>query len=434
MEVRWDEAGSRPASAMPETRSKKATQRALPAKRPSTSTSKQKVANPSLPGSPGSTPTCSEGTIDSGAKERLAVRNVALDLGTKKTTYCEVADGAVVQRATVSEIESLQCLLGPDHKPARVAIEACREAWLVHDLLTSWGNEVLLVDTTRSKQLGIGRHGRKNDRIDAEVMARAVERGGIPVAHLLSPHRRQLRRWLGVRRALVETRAQLITTLRGLAREQGVKIPGCHPPNFYKVVRSKVTDPELVALLDPGLATLEALEPQIETTEQQISQLCAEEPMVEVLTTLPGVAGIVSASFISVIDDAQRFRRAHEVESYLGLVPSEDTTGGRRRIGAISKQGNAYLRALMVQAAWTFRRVASPEDPLRRWVEAVSERRGTRVAIVALARRLTGVLWAMWRDGESYDPKRVAGKHPSRGHDLHRARPDSVSTREVTAT
>jgi hypothetical protein len=104
-----------------------------------------------------------------------------------KTTFCEVSDGAVVQRATVVDVESLRPLLGPGQPPARVAIEACREAWHVHDRLVEWDNEVLVIDTIRSKEIGIGGHGRKNDRIDAETMARAVERGGIPLAHVLSP-------------------------------------------------------------------------------------------------------------------------------------------------------------------------------------------------------------------------------------------------------
>lgn len=92
-----------------------------------------------------------------------------------------------------------------------MAIEACREAWYVYDPLTSWGNQVLLVDTTRSKQLGVGRHGRKTDRIDAEVLARAVEEGRIPLAHVLTPERRELRKLLNVRRYLVEARAQGVT-------------------------------------------------------------------------------------------------------------------------------------------------------------------------------------------------------------------------------
>jgi transposase len=336
------------------------------------------------------------------------MRSVALDLGARKTSYCEVRDEEVVKRATVSAVESLQCLLGPDQPPARVGIEACREAWYVHDLLTSWGNEVLLVDTTRSKQLGIGQHGRKTDKIDAKVLALAVERDGIPAAHVLSPHRRELRRWLGVRRALVETRAQLVTTLRGLAREQGAKLPSCPVETFAANVRKRSLTPSLQALLESGLQTLETIGPQLDDVEEQLAQLCAVEPVVQLLATAPGVALIVAASFVSVVDEAQRFHDAHEVESYLGLVPSENTTGGRRRLGAISKQGNAYLRKLLVQGAWSLWRSADRADPLRQWTDAVAKRRGKRVAVVALARRLAGVLWAMWRDGTVYDPKALA--------------------------
>jgi hypothetical protein len=91
------------------------------------------------------------------------MRSVALDLGAKKIAYCEVSGGKVIARAMVSSLSSLQPMLGPEAKPARVAIEACREAWFVHAKLTEWGNEVLLVDTTRSRKMGIGQHSRKND-------------------------------------------------------------------------------------------------------------------------------------------------------------------------------------------------------------------------------------------------------------------------------
>ena len=113
-----------------------------------------------------------------------------------------------------------------------MAIEACREAWHVHDELTEWGHQVLVVDTTRVRQLGIGQHQRKNDRIDAEVLARAVERGGIPLAHVLSPQRRQMRHELSIRRALVETRAQYVTTIRGILRAQGIRLPTCEVEHF----------------------------------------------------------------------------------------------------------------------------------------------------------------------------------------------------------
>ena len=336
------------------------------------------------------------------------MRKIALDLGSRKTVYCEARDGQVVGRGTVADVRSLESLLGPEQPEAVVAIEACREAWYVHDLLTSWGNQVVLVDTTRSRRLGIGQHGRKTDRIDAEVLALALERGGIPVAHLLSPHRRELRRRLGVRRALVESRAQMVTTARGLAREQGVRLPSCAVPNFVTNVRKSHLDAELSAVLEPLLKLLETIEGELESVEEALAKLCVTEPIISLLATAPGVGPVVAASFVSVLDEAKRFSSAHHVESYLGLVPSEDSSGGRRRLGAISKKGNKYVRALLIQSAWSILRGKNSQDPLRMWAEAVAARRGKPVAVVALARRLVGVLWAMWRKGTAYEPARLA--------------------------
>lgn len=336
------------------------------------------------------------------------MRNVALDLGVKTISYCEVAGGAIVQRTNASSIESLEPLLGPARPAARIAIEACREAWFVHAKLTGWGNDVLLVDTTRSRQLGIGQHCRKTDRIDAEVLARAVERGGIPLAHVLSPHRQELRRQLCVRRALIETRAQYVTTIRGLVREQGGALRLCDTEHFLSNVRKAALAPQVVEVSSPLLSVLEIIDGELIQVEQRLEQLCAKEPVVLQLTTTPGVGPIVAASFVSVVDDANRFHRAHQVEAYLGLVPSETSSGGKRRIGSITKQGNSYLRALLVQAAWVILRTPNRGDPLRSWGQAIATRRGKRIATVALARRLAGVLWAMWRDGTVYDPELVA--------------------------
>lgn len=336
------------------------------------------------------------------------MRSVALDLGAKKIAYCEVSVGKVIERATVSSLWSLESMLGPEAKPARVAIEACREAWFVHATLTKWGNEVLLVDTTRSRKMGVGQHRRKNDRIDAEVMARAVEEGNIPLAHVLSSHRQELRRQLSVRRALIETRAQYVTTMRGLARELGCTLPGCDTEQFVAKMSKTTLRQEVLAAIQPLLVLLTPLEAQLAVVEQRLKELCALEPVVTQLRTVPGVGPIVAAQFVSVIDEADRFQNAHQVESYIGLVPSENTTGGKRRLGAITKQGNSYLRALLVQAAWIIYRQPARTDPLQQWVLAVAKRRGKRIAVVALARRLAGVLWAMWRNDTVYDPELVA--------------------------
>ena len=119
------------------------------------------------------------------------------------------------------------------------------------------------------------------------------------------------------------------------------------------------------------------------------------------------MGAVVAASFISVVDEADRFRHAHQLESYIGLVPGENSSGSKRRLGAITKEGNSYLRALLVQAAWNILRTKG-DDPLKSWATKVAARRGKKVAVVALARRLVGVLWAMWRDGADYDPRALA--------------------------
>lgn len=332
------------------------------------------------------------------------MRSVALDLGSR-IAFCEVSNGTVVARATVPQFESLQRWLGPKTPKARVAIESCREAWWAEKKLREWGHEPLVIDTTRSRKLGIGQHGRKTDRIDAEVLARAVEARLIPRAHVLSEHRQQLRFQMGVRRALVETRAQFTTTVRGLARAHGVRLPSASPYGFAAAVRDVELDEALRELVSPLLDVIAQLDVLIAKADATLEALAEKEPVTAVLKTAPGVATVVAAAFISVIDEAKRFRRAHEVESYLGLVPSEDTSG-KRRLGAITKRGNSYTRTLLIQAAWAILR-SKGDDPLARWGRAIALKRTKRVAAVAVARRLVGVLWAMWRDGTVYEAPKL---------------------------
>lgn len=332
------------------------------------------------------------------------MRTVALDYGSR-ISLCEVSKGEVVARATVKGFEGLKPWVGPQTPPAEVAVEACREAWWVARRLREWGHEVLVVDTTRVKQVGVGYHRRKTDRIDAEVLAKALERGLLPRAHELSPRAQELRLHLSVRRGLVESRAQFITTIRGLARARGVRLSSVASSSFARMVRKSTLGEELRALVEPLVIVVETLDVQIGQADRKLELLCTREPVIARLMTVPGVAPVVAAGFVSVVDDAKRFARAHQVESYLGLVPSEFTSGVRR-LGSITKQGNRYVRTLLNQAAWSMLRMKKA-DPIKQWGLAVAARRGRRVAIIAVARRLIGVLWAIWRDGTVYEAARV---------------------------
>jgi transposase len=333
------------------------------------------------------------------------MRYVGLDLGVRHIAYCEVKDGKVIDRCTVRKFSQLASRIGPDRPPAQVAFEACREGWYLHDELKSRGHTPLMLDTTRVRQIGIGQHKRKNDAIDAETIAIAVESGRIPLAHVLSPERRALRAQLSVRGALVETRAQYVTTIRGLARSAGVLLPTCTTETFASKVEAAALDEPTRALVAPLVAVLKALEIELASVEATLAGMAQRDPVIGLCATVPGVGLIVAATFVSVIDEAKRFHNAHAVGAYLGLVPGEATTGGpsKRRLGGITKQGNTMARVMLVQSAWLILRSRDADDPLRRWADNIVQKRGKRIAVVALARKLAGVLWAMWRDGTVYD-------------------------------
>jgi transposase len=334
------------------------------------------------------------------------MRSVGLDLGVRHIAYCEVRDGQVIDRVGVKSLDELASRIGAGTEPARIAFESSREAWHIYDLLASWGHEPKIVDTTRLKTIGIGQHKRKNDALDAECIAIAVDEDRVPEAHVLSPARRELRKKLSVRHALVETRSQYVTTIRGLARAEGVLLPSCTPAYFVERLRTATLQERSRLLIAPLATALEAIEEQLARVDDELEVLAKQDSLVQLCATVPGVGLIVAATFLSVLDDAKRFKNAHAVSAYLGLVPSESTTGGpsRRRLGSITKHGNPHARATLVQAAWALLNGARKhaDDPIRVWALRIAKRRGKKVAAVAIARRLAGILWAMCRDGTFY--------------------------------
>jgi transposase len=332
------------------------------------------------------------------------MRKVGLDLGARHIALCEVAEGVVVRRATVRRLQELEPILGSQTAGAQVAFEACREGWHVHDVLTGWGKEPVMLDTTRVRQIGVGQHGRKNDALDAEAIAIALDAGRVPMAHVLSPERRVLRAKLSVRSELVEMRARQVTLLRGLARAEGILVSSSSTDGFLQKLQQASLSPATRTLMAPLVATLTVAQEQLAAMDKEIARVAKGDPIIRLCATAPGVALIVAATFVSVIDEAKRFRNAHAVSAYLGLVPGENTTGGKRRLGSITKHGNMHARSMLVQSAWQILRAGDADDPLRRWADALAKTRGKKIAAVALARRLAGVLWAMWRDGTVYDP------------------------------
>jgi hypothetical protein len=129
------------------------------------------------------------------------------------------------------------------------------------------------------------------------------------------------------------------------------------------------------------------------------------------LCTAPGIGPVTAVAFVVTLDDVTRFRTAHQVEGDLGLTPREYSSGERQHRGRISKTGNARMRSLLVEAAWRLLRTKDPAAaPLRAWAEGIAQRRGRSIAAVALARRLAGVLYAMWRDAAARSDPQLRGR------------------------
>jgi transposase len=135
-----------------------------------------------------------------------------------------------------------------------------------------------------------------------------------------------------------------------------------------------------------------------------LEELAAQDEVARQLQTVPGVGATLALLFIATIGTPSRFASAHQVESYLGLVPTIHASAKPGVGRHISKHGATYLRSLLVQAAWSFLRSNDARAvPMQHWTNMLAQRRPTQVAIIALTRRLAGVLWAMWRDGSNFE-------------------------------
>ncbi len=165
--------------------------------------------------------------------------------------------------------------------------------------------------------------------------------------------------------------------------------------------------------LAPLFHVLGPLNEQIAAADRRIEALGAQDHAVALLRTAPGVGPITAAAIVATADEISRFANAHQFEAFLGLVPGELSSGEKRRIGRITKQGNVRARYLLGEAGWRILRSRQADTAaLRAWAEGIAARRGKRIAVVALARRLAGIVYAMWRDQRAYDASKLRRPRP----------------------
>src|SRR5215831_2257590 len=253
----------------------------------------------------------------------------------------------------------------------------------------------------------------KTDRRDARALADANLLGAYRPAHRLSHVQRQVRGRLGVREALVRTRTRSISLIRALLRQRGYRVPSGGAEGFSDRVDALALPGQLRSLIAPLLAVMLPVNRQLAYSDQVIERLAAHDPRIQRLRTVPSIGPVTAAAFLATLDAAHRFHHAHGVEAYLGLVPRECSSGDTQRRGPITKAGPGRARWLLIHAALSILRRRTPEaETLRTWAVRIAARRGKHVAVVALARRLAGILYALLRDGSVFEARRPARRLP----------------------
>jgi transposase len=284
--------------------------------------------------------------------------------------------------------------------PATVVLEACGSAHYWARQLQPFGHTVRLLPPHDVRPY-VRRN--KTDRTDAKGLLEANRNEEIHPVPVKSMAHQAIVSLHCLRSTWLATRTARLNTIRGLLREFGVFIPvGAH--HVVPRVRALLGEPATVPLLlhttlQAACDEITVLEANMRTVERQLAALASDMADVTLLQTVPGVGLITATALVALVTDIRRFPSGRHFASFLGLTPREDSSALRRRLGAISKQGDVYLRMLMTHGArsllWHAKAAVHPTS-LQCWAVQTELRRGHNVAAVAVANKLARIVWAVW--------------------------------------
>lgn len=334
--------------------------------------------------------------------------SIGFDLGKVASQICVITgDGELIERRLKTDRQHLSQFFA-GRSPARVLLETGTESEWVARHLESLGHEVVVADTNFASMYATRSRRVKTDKRDARTLAEACRLGAYRPAHRASDSRRHTRARLAVREVMVRTRAKYITLICSLLRRDGFRV-STGASRYFLPRLARLELPELLAAeVAPLVALLRELNERIRQVDAELAKGAEEDEVVTRLRSVPGVGVITATSFVAALDEAKRFPSAKQARAYLGLVPSERSSGEKQRRGRVSKAGPPRVRYVLVEAAWVILRRRDPATAgLHDWATKIRERRGACVAAVALARKLAGILYAMWRDGTRFEDRGV---------------------------
>lgn len=335
---------------------------------------------------------------------------VGIDIGDRSSYYCVLNQtGEVLSEGTLATTrKGLKQVFGKMVR-RRVALEVGAHSPWVSRYLMGLGHEVIVANARKVRL--IAESTRKNDRMDAQTLARLAR---VDPA-LLSPiqHRGEQAQVdlmvIRARAVLVEARTMLINAVRGLAKSYGDRLPPCDAQSVDPGLGAALSQAVRPALV-PVLAQVQGLSEQIEVYDQQIRRMAQERyPETGRLMQVKGVGPLIALTYVLTVEDPSRFQRSREAGCHAGLRPRQRQSGGRNPEMHISKEGDPYLRKLLVQGAHYILGPFGPDTDLRRWGLRLASQGGKNAkkrARVAVARKLAVLLHALWVSGQVYQPLR----------------------------
>jgi len=343
-------------------------------------------------------------------KNKQRELTIGVDLGDKTSRYCVLdREGNVLfERSTATTKKGLAQAFA-SMGASRIAMEVGTHSPWVKRLLESWNHEVIVANAHRVRL--ITESTRKDDRLDARKLARLARVD----PELLSPirHRSEGAQahlvMIRARAALVEARTKLVNSARGVTKSFGERLASCDPDQMR--VKCLVGLPSsLQSALQPLVTAVESLTRQIHEYDNKIAQIARSGyPETARLRQVTGVGELIALTYVLTLEDPQRFRRSRDVGGYLGLRPKRRDSGASRPQLRITKEGDVYLRMLLVQGAQYILGWHGVDTDLRRWGLKLAARGGKNAkkrAVIAVARKLAVLLHRLWVTGERYEPLR----------------------------
>jgi transposase len=341
-------------------------------------------------------------------------QTIGVDLGDRWSFYwvLDEAGKIILEQKVATTPEAMKQTFGKIPR-SLIALETGTHAPWASRLLTELGHEVLVAHAQKVER--ITKSNRKDDRRDARTLARLARMD----PELLGPVRHrsaQAQIHLTVIRAraeLVSARTALVNAARGLVKSYGQRLPKCGTYQVNEKLAEGVSA-ELRDVLAPLLREVESLNERIKEYDERMEKIAQEVyPEVSWLKQVKGVGTQMALTYVLTIEDPYRFEKSREVGCFLGLKPGRRNSGNSEPQKKISKEGDRYLRTMMVQGAHYILGPFGEDSDLRRWGLKLAERGGKNAkkrAVVAVARKLAVLLHRLWVGGEVYEPLRNSQK------------------------